>query len=235
MRKQFTLIELLVVIAIIGILASMLIPNLKKARDKVHIAVCLNNIKQQALAMHMYVDDHNGDFPCVIFYTDYAGVGGSYGNSKKWAAAYDFPLNPYIEGSYEILHCPSDKGNSKWPDSRPTAWGFFGNSYIVQRSSGWNVSRFTNSRGPAPYLTLASDQPKIDAYDQHDKKVTFHKELLRSDRLWESPRNRWHGQKITDDRSVMGFMDGHAQFFSIWWKPSNTLPGGTDIERDGYY
>jgi prepilin-type N-terminal cleavage/methylation domain-containing protein/prepilin-type processing-associated H-X9-DG protein len=53
----FTLLELLVVIGVIGILASLVLPVLHRARENTRKAVCLNNLRQFSIAANLYGSD----------------------------------------------------------------------------------------------------------------------------------------------------------------------------------
>ena len=77
-RTAFTLIELLVVIAIIAVLCSMLFGALAKAKESGQSAVCKSNLKQLALGIHLYLQDH-GRYPAAILN---APGGGSSARSR---------------------------------------------------------------------------------------------------------------------------------------------------------
>jgi prepilin-type N-terminal cleavage/methylation domain-containing protein/prepilin-type processing-associated H-X9-DG protein len=95
-RPGFTLVELLVVIAIIAILAAMLLPALAAAKRKGQQAACVNNSRQQTLAVFMYADD-NGD---VLPPTAYNDVNG---DEVDWPSL----LDPYLKNP-KIHLCPDD-------------------------------------------------------------------------------------------------------------------------------
>ncbi len=67
---DFTLIELLVVISVISILAAMLLPALSRARESALRVHCMSNMKQQALAILLFIDAHDKRLPAQHALTD---------------------------------------------------------------------------------------------------------------------------------------------------------------------
>lgn len=98
--RGFTLIELLVVIAIIAILAAILFPVFAQAREKARQTACLSNTKQIGLALLMYAEDYDEQFPSGRYNPSYPNV-ADYG--KGWAGqTYAY------RKSAQLLKCPDD-------------------------------------------------------------------------------------------------------------------------------
>jgi prepilin-type processing-associated H-X9-DG protein len=113
------LIELLVVIAIIAILASMLLPALRRAQEHAKKITCLNHLRQNGQGIMLYLVDWDAYYP--------------FGNSWTQATHIWIPLNPYLNafdpnpppGEYywkEITKCPFEP--IRWKASYGTVTGW---------------------------------------------------------------------------------------------------------------
>ena len=108
-EKRFTLIELLVVVAIIGILASLLLPSLGKARAKAFFAICKSNNRQITVAVNLYTTDDNDYLPFSGWQPKSAQYGKNWlynhGHMNSIEDVKTGLLWPLLE-STEIYHCP---------------------------------------------------------------------------------------------------------------------------------
>ncbi len=105
-RRGFTLIELLVVIGISAVLMGLLLSAVQKVRESAARASCQNQLKQLALGLTQYHNDH-GRFPL--------GWGQGRGSLPMYASGWGLHLLPYIEQSEILTRAIEDYQNQQKP------------------------------------------------------------------------------------------------------------------------
>lgn len=111
--QAFTLIELLVVIAIIAILAAILFPVFAQAKEAAKKTACLSNVKQQATATLLYINDSDDTF-CQSVYDVNNPVFALAAAGDKILSVYDAIL-PYSKNT-DIFLCPDNQKAIPWAE-----------------------------------------------------------------------------------------------------------------------
>lgn len=124
LRAAFTLIELLVVIAIIAILAAILFPVFAQAKLAAKKTAALSNVKQNALAVIMYIGDYDSTYPQVVYMQNGNGIVGPGGTGNQVYAVFD-AIIPYTKNK-DIFLSPGDPKAIHWSDDPQTTGSILG-------------------------------------------------------------------------------------------------------------
>src|SRR4051812_1073846 len=129
----FTLIELLVVVAIIGVLASLLVGTVSRAKQTSDSAVCRNNLRQQAIALSVYASDFalyptycSGVAPAPRFWMDSLSgyVGGSKWPARNWMISIGSSRVKITAPRKSVFTCPGyDREVGFYDPSMPSSDG----------------------------------------------------------------------------------------------------------------
>jgi len=167
-KRHFTLIELLVVIAIIAILAGMLLPALKSARDKAHVVTCTGNLKTLSSGTLAYADENNGWFGPIwtnpssgTTIRPFTWVNQLYDCNYIPAKNRDAKANADTDAKYtSILACPFAVSGDPLKKGWQVGWAAYasadyGFNYYAMASGGSTFQRIGTMPNPSSRMVLA--------------------------------------------------------------------------------
>lgn len=199
--QGFTLVELLVVIGIIGLLISMLLPALSKARQQAYSVNCMSNLRQCGISLLMYANDNN---------------------------AWFFPVGPWNGVEFESLGTNKNP-DERWPTRvfldqfypNPSVFGGFGSRESDGEFADWKIAPYT----PAILYCPADYEPRA----AHSYIVNKHLVRMQEDVIRMGEKLP-HGKSPSAVVLMGEKVSTEADYYMEATVPNNPM-SGTDFQR----
>jgi len=227
--RAFTLVELLVVVAVIGLLISILLPSMSRARKQAMATVCVARCRELAVGMNMYLNRYD-TYPVHQW-----RLGDPDDTRVRWFTA----MADLLDG-YAVQACPA---TPRWDVGRNNSYGY---NYKYLGSARTNehpdnpkspYERYPVKSVRAPGLTIAfadcdgtgwtmSYQPPKPIGDQDPRRLGNHgytldptyipvisEQTLSGDKLepyaWKNWRSYLSDRHLGKSSAI--FADGHGE------------------------
>ena len=174
--KKFTLLELLLVVAIIGILLTLLLPSLGRARSEAKKVVCMSNQSQMAKRVFLRAKTQNGKLPgaavSIGHHTrTFFKSGTNWNTRQNFANLWDSIQEAREDnGTGQMVYCPSQENEGfQWESYSstglfPQSHNPFGWSHRVRAGYNFNPWRVTNS--------WSAKYPRVDKFEEDTILIT---------------------------------------------------------------
>lgn len=207
LKKKFSLIEILVVVAIIGILASLLMPALKKARESARTVQCANNIKQHMTASMLFLGDNDNKFWPRRAYNTKNEDPAEGGTPRTW----DRYSSSIFYDTHDLDAARHPAGSKSWGSYKVRIWDYLPSDEVQMCPNHDHVDADDKHRYQYSYgFSGAYDGVKLTAFVPSaselgtitDIDYTTHVEVIaRAGQIYAR-----HNAKLN-----IAFLDGHVE------------------------
>ena len=218
-QRAFTLVETLVVVAIIAVLVALLLLVLSVAHARARRTMCLNNLKQVNLAVHLYAGDNGDTLPN-------AGP-GTYILYKEAVKSYVGLHGPSSPQDH-VFACPAD---TFYYDESTSA--YVPHSLHEQHAYDFSSYAFNGLNLLTNYPNLAYNGPlhgiggqKLGAVAHSSKTILTLEASALQPYSWHLPRPPGSWPMYDGSRNMVSFVDGHASNTSMYWNNALSYPNG---------
>lgn len=162
--KAFTLIELLVAVAIIGILMSLLLPALARAKAKANRIKCANNLSHIGKAFISFGHSNEGRLPWQLTpFSEKSHFGDNY--DETLGAIFSIRAMKKEISTCKLLHSPCDPEQQASNESTQSEWGKYDTKkkYLIPKSAiSYILIRGADIGRPTTILTATRNLSTCD-------------------------------------------------------------------------
>lgn len=215
----FTAVDLLVILAVLSLLAAVIVPLVAQSRAKTRLAQCLENMRQINRAILQYADEHRHKLPSM----DGAPAPGGWWSYREQVKGY-LGLTEPASPKDKVFACPDDRGYDEGvAEPRP---------FCLSRKHSYTSYVFNGVILPG--IPNIADR-EVSSIKDPSQTLLVMEWTAHAPLSWHrSLTGKGNSPFYNDAESVVGFVDGRADFIKIYYDGLNAAYTRDPVPGYGY-